>query len=296
MTSRSLPTLAIAAIVLAGCASTPQASVPSSSEPIETATASPPPSGAASPTVAPSSLAGSGVRALAFADVVVDRLTVRSAPGVDSPPLLSFCVDAPGGCPPAEIGREYMHTLVYVLDGPTEADGYAWYLVATDREGSTEPEYVGWVASGDAEDAWLVYREAACPEAPVELADVTFTGMSRLTALHCLGGQEITLTGYYTEPAPGEPLTGDCSAEPGWLICTIGTHILRTVEAPWAGDGNHLQLHLHPELGPMPPRPGWVEVTGMFDHPDAAECAAAGAELFCRMGFVVTSARPSEAP
>jgi hypothetical protein len=296
MTSRLLPTLAIAAIVLAGCASTPDASAPSASEPNATATGSASPSSAATPTVAPSPSAEAGVSVLAFADVVVDRLTVRSAPGVDSPPLRSFCVDAPGGCAPAEIGREPMITVVYVLDGPTEADGYAWYLVATERAGSIEPEYVGWVAAGDADDAWLVHREAACPDAPVELADVTFTGMSRLAALHCLGGLEITLTGYYTEPAPGEPLTGDCVAEPGWLICTIGTHILRTVEAPWAGDGNHLQLHLHPDLGPMPPRPGWIEVTGMFDHPDAADCAAAGAELFCRMGFVVTSASPTEAP
>jgi len=289
------------AFVLAGCASAPDASAPSasdaiaSSEPTTTATASVAPTSDAGPTAAPSQAAEAGLTVKAFADVVVDRLTVRSAPGVDSPPLLSFCVDVPTGCPPAVIGREAFITVVYVLDGPTEADGYAWYLIATERDGSLDPDYVGWVAAGDADDAWLVHREASCPEAPVELADVTFAGITRLTALHCLSGQEITLRGYYTEPPPGEPLTGDCPEQPGWLVCTFGGHILRTVEGTWAGDANHLQLHLHPDLGPMQSRPGWIELTGQFDHPAALECAP-GLELFCRMNFVVTSARSSAAP
>ena len=96
-----------------------------------------------------------------------------------------------------------------------------------------------------------------------------------------------------TRPRRRESPGGDCVTEPGWLICTLGYDILRTEVGTWVGGANHLRIDLHPDLGPMPPRPGWIEVTGQFDHPASADCDA-DYELLCRQGFVVTSARASE--
>lgn len=225
---------------------------------------------------------------------------IRSEPGVAADPMVdgTMCIDNPDpNCArPILLGTESDIGDVYLLEGPVEADGYDWYLVATESEGTLYWDAVGWVAAGDAEDDWLVPRDVTCPAEPVELADVTFTANSPLTVLYCLGGREIALRGYYTDPPPGEPLEGDCVSEPAWLVCTWGGHILRVEEGTWAGDGNHLQLHLHPDLGAMPPRPGWIEVTGQFDHPAAAECGdeQPASDLSCRVAFVVTSARPAE--
>ena len=220
---------------------------------------------------------------------------MREAPGLDAEVVVEpLFGDYPPGTPfpPVVIGREVASTLVYLLDGPTAADGIQWYLVVEDNGNG----HLGWVAAGDAEDAWLVPAAVPCPDDPVELADVTLVAMSRLRVIHCLGGREITLRGYYVAPPPGEPEGGECVSEPAWLVCDFGWHGLRTLEAPWAGDANHLPLHLHPDLGPMPPRPGWIEVTGQFDHPAAPQCGDGGAagDLGCRMEFVVTSARPAD--
>jgi len=296
--------LGLVALVLASCAAAPAGSVsPSqasvsaspSSTPAESPSTFPTPSESEAPTVPP--LIG-GLQVEGFAEVVADRLQMRKAPGLDAEVVVEpLYGDYPPGTPfpPVVIGREGESTLVYLLDGPTAADGFEWYLV-TEGEGRGSG-HLGWVAAGDAEDAWLVPTTVPCPDEPVELADVTLMAISRLQAIHCLGGREITLRGYYVAPPPNESEDqGECVAEPAWLVCDFGWHGLRTLEAPWAGDANHLPIHLPPDLGPMPPRPGWIEVTGQFDHPAAAQCGDGrpGSDLGCRMEFVVTSARPAE--
>lgn len=235
-----------------------------------------------------------GLAVEAFADVLVDNLIVREAPGLSSAALPLCLADAPPPCGEVMIGQRAGYPLVYLLDGPAEADGYEWYLVATEGERSQYPQHVGWAAAGDADDAWLVRRDVPCPRAPLELGDVTLAAISPLVALHCLGGVELTLRGYYTDPPPGEPLDGDCVSEPGWLVCNIGARMLRVVEGPWEGDADNLWLHVHPDMGEMPPRPGWIEVTGQFDHPEADACAGATQQLHCRIAFVVTAARASD--
>jgi hypothetical protein len=294
------------AIFIAGCGvpgTTPSPSDIASSSP--SAPASPPAasgSGGATqsatvdtPTPSSSLTADGALPVEGFATVVADSLVMRRAPGRSSEYVRQICIDSPDPCPIMELGTETGYTLVYLLDGPTAADGYDWYLAATDTENSLLPEYIGWVAAGDGTDAWIVEHQVDCPSDPIELADVTFAAISRLAAIHCLGGRELTLRGYYTEPPPGDPLTGECPTEPGWLFCSYGGHTLRTVVGTWAGDANHLPLKLHPDLGPMPPRPGWIEVTGQFDHPAAAECGDdPGVALYCRAEFVVTAAEASD--
>jgi hypothetical protein len=275
---------------------------PSSPMPAASPSASVEAASTPAPTPSPSPVAASNLPVEGFAEVVADRLVMRVAPGLSSDVLqYGQGGDHPPGYvfPTATIGRDTEWTLVYLLDGPVAADGYDWYLAAATRLENSWPEYLGWIAAGDAQDAWLVQTDVPCPEAPVQLADVTYTALPRLTVIYCLGGQELTLRGYYTAPPPGEPLEGECVSEPAWLVCSFGWHTLRVLEAPWAGDGNHLGLQLHPDMGLMPPRPGWIEVTGQFDHPAAAECGndqpgtGFGTSLQCRSSFVVTSARSS---
>ena len=211
---------------------------------------------------------------------------MRRAPGLAADVLREpLFGDYPSGTelPPVTVGRDTAWTQVYLLDGPVTEDGFEWYLAAQTAEPPSWPGFIGWVAAGDAEDAWLVPATVPCPDDPVELADVTISALSGLQAIHCLGGREITLRGYYVAPPPGESEDGECASEPAWLVCSFGWHMLRTLEGSWAGDANHLPLHLHPGLGPMPSRPGWIDVTGQFDHPAARECDDAwpAGELGC---------------
>lgn len=240
------------------------------------------------PTSTTSSLIG-GLQVEGFANVVADELQMRGAPGLAAEVLRQpLYGDYPPGTefPPVTVGRDTAWTQVYLLDGPVTADDFEWYLAVQAAEAPGSIGFAGWVAAGDAEDAWLVPATVPCPDDPIELADVTMSAISRLEAIHCLGGREITLRGYYTAPPPGESEDGECVSEPAWLVCSFGWHGLRTLEAAWAGDA----------VGPMPPRPGWIEVTGQFDHPAARECGDGGlaGDLGCRMEFVVTSARPAD--
>lgn len=241
--------------------------------PAETATASP------MPTRRPS---GSGVLTVeGFAEVVADRLQVREAPGLSADVVEMPCIGCPvaSGGIPMVIGRDGLPQLtsVYLLDGPVQADGYAWYLVAEDLA-IPEPEVLGWVAAGDLEDPWLVPRDVTCPEEPIELADVTFKANRPLVLLYCLGGRELTLRGYY-------------------VVWAAVFRELWVEEVPWADSTDYLTFELAPGMGSMPEDWRWIEVTGEFDHPSAAKCGdgTPGSDLRCRIAFTVTSAQdPSE--
>jgi hypothetical protein len=269
-----------------------------SAPPTPEATPSTPTEAALTPVPTPSPVAASTLPVEIFAEVVADRLLMRVAPGLSSDVLqYGQGGDHPPGTvfPTATLGRDTEWTLVYLLDGPVAADGYDWHLAAATKLEDTYPRYVGWIAAGDAQDAWLVQTDVPCPQAPVQLADVTNTAMGRLTAIYCLGGQELTLRGYYTEDPEAHLAPRECD-EAAWMHCDLGWHVLRVLEAPWAGDGNALDVKPHPDMGPMPTRQSWIEVTGQFDHPAAAECGDGqpGSDLYCRWSFVVTSARPSQ--
>jgi hypothetical protein len=289
----------------------PTPSPTQTAEPTQTAVVTPEPSSptpeaspsatvaaASTPEPTPSLVATSHLPVESFAEVVADRLVMRVAPGLASDVLqYGQGGDHPPGTvfPTATIGRDTEWRLVYLLDGPVAADGYDWYRVAATRLGDSYPEYGGWIAAGDAQDPWLVQTDVPCPAAPVQLADVTLTAMPRMTAIYCLGRQELILRGYYTEDPEAHLAPRECD-EAAWLLCDVGWHTLRVLEAPWAGDGNALDVRPHPEMGPMPPRQSWIEVTGQFDHPAAAECGDGqpGSDLWCRWSFVVTSARSTD--
>ncbi len=94
--------------------------------------------------------------------------TKAPAPTATSAPLLKglLKVTATGGVNAREqpsakarqVGRFNVNTIVTVLEGPTTADGYSWWKVSADT-------LSGWVASGPANDPWLVAYTAAAPVA-----------------------------------------------------------------------------------------------------------------------------------
>lgn len=241
--------------------------------------------------VAPGSLPVEGL-----ASVVVDRVNMRLEPSLAADLVPAPCPDT---CGYVQVGTDTPYPELYLLDGPVQADGYAWYLAATVTETSLFAESIGWVAAGDEAGPWLVPHEADCPPPPIELSDLTYANLSRFEAIACFGGQALTVRGWYVD-LPSDAETGDCSAEPAWLVCGFGYHMLRPQPSDWAGDANHLQLKVDPASNAqMPPRGNWVLVTGMFDHPGAQSCGSDAEDdlafrLMCRMEFVVTSAQLAE--
>jgi hypothetical protein len=232
-----------------------------------------------------SSLAnGQALTVESFAEVVAEALQVRVGPGLGSEVLELDCYGYPApGCPPAVVGRNTSSTVVFLLDGPVAADGYDWYLVA-DATSNAYGGIVGWVAAGDAEDAWLVPKSVTCPTPPIELADVTpMTGFARL---HCFGGEEMTLRGYAAEP-------------PTDAFEWTGRSVL-----VWPGEfsdnGDRLIVYLAPGLGQALHTPSWVEIIGGFGMPATEEwCGPAALESApivrlppdtqCRTFFAATS-------
>jgi hypothetical protein len=231
-----------------------------------------------------------------FATVVADRVNMRTGPSLDAAVLTLAIADCPPPCVPLQVGQETEYPELYLLDGPVQADGYAWYLAATTSEQAIFPEYVGWVAAGDESGPWLVLHEPDCPQPPIELSDLTYQSLSRFVAIACFGGQALTVGGWYVE-LPADAEVGECPVEPGWLVCGFGYHMLRPQPSGFYGDANHLPMKVDPaSSAQMPPRGNWVLVTGMFDHPSAQACGTDAQDqvafrLQCRMEFVVTSAR-----
>jgi hypothetical protein len=313
MRTPSSPIALLMIWVLASCASAPASSSTDSVSSVAPASpavsasptasvASAAPSAHPTPAATPTPAAGQ-LPVPGFVTISADALTVRQEPGLDGEPVVdtSTCIDNPDPCErPFTLGADRGYLWAYVFDGPVEADGYAWYLLATEMNqpdrASTYPEAVGWVASGDAADAWLVPDERTCPSEPIELADVTNLALTKLEMLHCLGDRELTLRGWLTAPPPGEDdtdLIAECRQREPWLRCGSLFDFLRPEEAEWAGDANYLDFVLDPGSDVVRPERGqWVTVTGAFDHPDAEACGDVAAVLVCRFSFVLTSIRP----
>lgn len=128
----------------------------------------------------PSSVTKPALKAGGMAAVVTNDLVVRSAPGVQADSLIeSVTLSAPA--------------VVYVIDGPVVADGYAWYLVDPARASSTLGDYptAGWVAAGGKDgEVWIASHEPACEE---QLTPESFIAMAPQVALYCYAAQTLTV-------------------------------------------------------------------------------------------------------
>jgi len=138
-----------------------------------------------------------------IAQVVTTDLVVRSAPGVGSDSeIYDWQLDAP--------------TLLYVFDGPVEADGYDWYQVMPSiLEYLPTPYGVGWVAAaGKDGEPWIGPATPACPAPTLE----SVASLSGLGALACFGGSDLSLEGDLggcvardEGQSPAEPWPTSCS-------------------------------------------------------------------------------------
>lgn len=293
----------------AGSAPPPE---PSLARPSASATGTPAtPEGTVRPTVAPT-VAEVRFRVGEIAVVTAtDGLQMRSMPSMGSgseryTPLLPKGTD------------------LYVISGPTAGSGYQWYEVSPISfhvtglveapQSLVGPGSRGWVAvASDGGEGWLQHGVAACPAAPRDVQSLA--GLTVGASLGCFGGVPITLPAEILPcncdidgPAAIEP---EMFARHGWWGVTsaeleaYGGGVPQLVSvgttAPlqkWPIDLPMLFLYLDPK-GSFPakaPVGQSVTVTGMFDHPAAAQCQVSlmapdplAPSDTCRYLFVLTS-------
>ncbi|MEO5965109.1 MAG: hypothetical protein ABIR11_06560 [Candidatus Limnocylindrales bacterium] len=166
---------------------------------------------------------------------------------------------------------------VSVVDGPTRASGYAWYLVQPLDDSFPS----GWVAVADSDGTpWLGPASIDCPEAP----SLDQLGrMDRRVALACYGAQEFRFEGMLTS------IVASCgvswSTEPSWLDdCYAARYLTADKGSGDPGfDGTPVvELRLSPTVerqAAIPDSPYSpirmllpVRVVGHFDDPSATTC------------------------
>ena len=229
----------------------------------------PPTSAAATPakTLMPhpsSSLRNEASHDLAMFESTVNGLQLRAGPSLASPGFVFPC-NPVGGCT-EHVVIDAGWTMV-AFAGPVAADGYDWYLVQLTPEhpGSA---HLGWVATPQTGDDWLVASEYECPATPPDLTEAIGTGAVPL--LYCHGGEELSFNGYV--------VTGfGCNVmgtfEPAWLAhpCANMSYI-----SPVEGSNDETFLHF-PAPGVVNPTLEFddgqsVQIQGHFDDPAAGSC------------------------
>jgi hypothetical protein len=238
---------------------------------------------------------------------VVDGVTLRESPGT-------------GG---GRIGTLARGSRNYVVDGPIEADGYAWYALSgpglppssgcitpVPTDPLECPTWFGWAAAGDLDgSAWFQPTAIDCPTAPLTAQQVIL-GRANIQRLACFGSESISFRAWWPE-LPEGGLGGACLAEhepSGWLLCqNINyTHVTINENEGFGGVGVHISIDPVSEAS-MPDRGTWVELRVHLDDPAAQGCdeAARAFEqqlapqqhvLYCRAEFVLESAVAVEGP
>ncbi len=227
----------------------------------------------------------------------VANLTVRGAPGLGAERLGSL-----------EAGA-----LSFVAGGPTDADGFRWYLVSglglppnSGCAGDPEtdpyncPIWFGWVAAAsETGEPWLVEQDIACPEEPYTAENLAL-GRTALERLVCFGSEPFRFRGYWPEIPDDAGLGGACTSQDtpsGWLLCqniNYNTIVIdesegivrrRRPRLDRPGDGRRDARARDVGRGPGPPRrPGGAIVRGGCERRVRARGRAARAYLPCGDG------------
>jgi hypothetical protein len=308
-------TAILAAMVLTRGDGTASASATPSPSPSASASASGSPSSNASPSAstAPTASANLPVQPDLAGDSVVAttvaNLTVRAAPGLSG----------------ERLGSLDNGSLSFVAGGPTDADGFRWYLVsglglppnsgcAADLETDPYncPIWFGWVAAAsESGEPWLVEQDIACPEEPYTAENLAL-GRTALERLSCIGPDPFTFRGYWPEIPEDAGLGGACTAEgtpSGWLICQNINYNTIVIDEGEDIFGVGLKVSIDPETdATMPDRGTWVAVRVHLDDPAAQQCGedAVGASaeertpeqivLACRSEAVLEEAQAVDGP
>jgi hypothetical protein len=219
-----------------------------------------------------------GLRRDAVAEVVVDGgVRVRSLPTVDAASLKYE---------PLLVRGER----VFVVDGPTQADGYDWYLVQALPGGDPGGPF-GWVAAASRDgETWIDdVAETPCPSLPDDALQLSVTAEEVL--LYCFGGSELAFeldANVYCLAADAVPI------EPAWM--GDGCEYLSGDACGSCG----IPVAVEPQFGLLPGEElaRW-SFRGHFDDPAAASCRLVSPvagdpvpELVvhrCRTTFVLTS-------
>ena len=287
---RSLPPVTVVlalATVLAACGGGQPSPTTTNTVSAQPSGASPAPgaSVAEAPTASPATAAGLPVGG--FAEVVVDGLQLRAAPGTESAVVEGV-----------EIA---LGEAAYIAERPVAAGDYAWYHVQL-------VDAFGWVAGGLGEEAYLRPMDAACPAAFTTVAELE--GLHPAVPLVCFGATPLTVSGFVPQVSG---LGGDCAcvAAPEWLADPFGFQLLESQEVDaWRGEPYGLKVRIDPASGLSLPAPGqWVRVTGHYEDAAAATCTLERAEgapggeydpvhvvLSCREQFVLNAVEPISTP
>jgi hypothetical protein len=183
--------------------------------------------------------------------------------------------------------------MLFVLGGPTAASGYEWWEVVPTWFAIEGPSH-GWVAGASREgEPWIQPAGVDCPPTPADLA-----ALKELTdgmALACFARKPITVRARLVscncdmDGPPVDPAWLGISAEPILLVDPTETHAPERVE-DW------YQLHVDPAAGITSlPEGDVVDITGIFDHPAAADCLVTDFDEpptpspTCRFEFAVTA-------
>jgi hypothetical protein len=171
--------------------------------------------------------------------------------------------------------------VVYVLDGPVQADGYEWWLIVpVAGQFGLEPPPSGWVAARGQGEVWLAPMMIECEEPPT-------SGFILPSAqlVDCYGATELTLVGTLsgcTEWA-GEAWQHGC------YLRGCAPDVCETI-----ADDPAVVVHFEN----FPARfEGPIRLAGHFDDPVAVRCGHEGDPLWrlevfsCRLQFVATSYR-----
>lgn len=248
-------------------------------------------SGSASPVVtAPEGVIppGGAVR------VVADGLRMRGAPSTDAVLVETL---------PANQLLVVGHAPQRGDFGPVSGGGLDWYPVVrlgdltelpplSEGPLSTESAF-GWVAGGDASEAYIELVAPRCAARPVDLA--TLEAMLPWERLACFGSESITVEGTFGCGGCGGLFPG--TFEPIWIAHPNNFNLLSVDASARLGP---FSIRLAPDGPEEPDQASILRVTGHFDDGAAAGCTIAPGEppvpidpavavLFCREQFVADS-------
>lgn len=181
---------------------------------------------------------------------------------------------------------------LYVVDGPVIASGYAWHEVVPL---SSRTHQSGWIASAGRDGKpWIGVDTFDCPRVPADMRSLA--ALPAGVGLVCFAGMPITVE--------ARLLSCSCDVDgltymPSWFFLGSGSPTLLVppdvTTRPSSGvDWFVLSLDpdgTHPDTLPIGQV---VELTGIFDHPAAADCIRTQMEgdplpsQGCRLAFAVT--------
>jgi hypothetical protein len=207
----------------------------------------------------------------ALAEVRVDSLNVRAGPALDA----------------RRLGTLSSGELAYVVAGPTEADGYTWYELASVRQRSRDcapsvgcNRWFGWAAALTPQgDKWIVPREIDCPTTLNTSAYLSLWPAERLV---CAGHDAWTIVAYLAPKEGGRGCPPDIWIPvPGWLHgCSL---LFPQPEASELDDDSRLHASVSPVLKecadprdatcPFEALKGsWIQMNAHLDDPAARTC------------------------